>query len=236
MRQALIAVLFATAFASPVRGERVMKFSALILAFGLFAVSPVFADTFDLLCTKEGGSFGFSLDTNLVEQDFGGDVVSSASITDDEVKFEVAEFGGSYEVIINRNDNSVMTDGIKMDFECVVINHIADASPAKGEIGIPQSAHDFYDMCKPSNSASEDALIQSLICLGVVEGVSSQVGMNCQLDDADMPRTNKANLVDASLAAIHQAMWNFAEDNPNLWNLPLGILALSLPAAWPCRD
>lgn len=112
----------------------------------------------------------------------------------------------------------------------------AFASPVSAEIAIPQSVHDFYDMCEPSKSNSNDALVQSMICLGVVEGVSSQIGLNCQLDESDIPLTNKANLSEASLASIHQAMWNYAEDNPRLWNLPLGILALSLPAEWPCRD
>ena len=118
----------------------------------------------------------------------------------------------------------------------VAIIGVAFASPVRSEIAVPQSVHDFYDMCEPSQSDSGDALIQSLICLGVVEGVSSQIGLNCHLDDPEIPLNNKANLSEATLASIHQAMWNYAEDNPRLWNLPLGILALSLPAEWPCRD
>ena len=113
---------------------------------------------------------------------------------------------------------------------------VAFASPVSAEIAIPQSVHDFYDMCEPSKSNSNDELIQSMICLGVVEGVQSRIGLNCQLEDPDIPPSNKANLSEASLASIHQAMWNYAEDNPRLWNLPLGILGLSLPAEWPCRD
>lgn len=41
----------------------------------------------------------------------------------------------------------------------VALMAVAFASSVSAEIAIPQSVHDFYDMCEPSKSNSNDELI-----------------------------------------------------------------------------
>ena len=113
------------------------------------------------------------------------------------------------------------------------------ASPVRGDLVAPQTVQQFFEVCptlRSNDLVDDEDFNQASMCMGVVVGISSLMDLNCQLGRGDTPNHLKADLAggDASLSAVKQAMWNYAEDNPSLWSLPVGMLLAALAEEWPC--
>ena len=101
------------------------------------------------------------------------------------------------------------------------------------------TVQDFYQTCNPSaQRTSEERFVQETLemgmCMGIAYGISSIARVNCEVG-IDSPISFKANLFNATLGAQSQAMWNFAQNNPDMWQEPIAILIAGLALNWPCR-
>ena len=113
------------------------------------------------------------------------------------------------------------------------------ATTAEADMNPIFTVQDFYKACNPSAQRnSEERFVEETLemgtCIGIAYGISSVASINCD-SSLDSPMSFKANLANVTMGARSQAMWNFAQSNPDLWHYPIAILIAGLALNWPCR-
>ena len=105
-----------------------LNYAVVTICYLVLSSSTASADTFDLDCIINGEAALGIIDTNAAEQRVFGQKVETLTISDERV---VIGFDRE-QVVVNRSDNTVFVDGIKMDGAlCEVKNYQAVAASAE---------------------------------------------------------------------------------------------------------
>ena len=112
------------------------------------------------------------------------------------------------------------------------------ALPVKSQqLALVRNIGDFVTHCEPRRQIDSIDVFEAIEigqCIGISNALSQWLYTNCAFE-APVPDFFKANISQVRVGQRQQAMWNWARENPDVWDRLLTGLTMPIVDLWPCE-